>query len=104
MIDIETQEANLEHGSNRKPAYLDMSPYLYYTLTLALFVTEIVLSLTIDDLGPIFDFIGAFAVSSLSFTIPGILYLLSYKRYNKHKNRDLMMRAAALLFIIFGIL
>ena len=44
-----------------------MNPKIYYIATLLLYISEIGLSLVIDDIGLIFGFIGTFAGSGLFY-------------------------------------
>jgi len=58
-----------------------MSPWIYYSVTLSLYILEILAAIAISDIGNIFGFIGTIAGTSLSFFIPSILYLEGVKAF-----------------------
>lgn len=57
-------------------AYLKMPGILYYSLTMLLYVICVLGAIFVEDIAIVFDFVGAFGLSSTSFTLPGVLYLL----------------------------
>ena len=57
-------------------AYLKMASWKYYTITLFLYIICILGAIFVEDLAILFDFVGAFSLSIISFTLPGIFYLL----------------------------
>ena len=57
-------------------AYLKMPNVKYYSLTLSLYVVCILGAIFVKDLAIVFDFVGAFGSSLLTFTLPGTIYLL----------------------------
>ena len=60
-------------------AYLKMSSLKYYSMTLLLYSVCILGSVFIDNIGTVFEFVGAFGLSLTSFTLPSIMYLLILK-------------------------
>ena len=83
----EQQNSNNRDGESRPSAeipetpsepagYLKLPGWIYYTLTLVLYVGCILTSVFIDDVSLVFDFVGSFGLSLISFMLPGILYLL----------------------------
>ena len=56
-----------------------MPNWKYYLLTFLLFAGCIVGAIFIDNIAAVFDFVGAFGLSIMSFTMPGIMYLLILK-------------------------
>lgn len=66
-------------------AYKDMKASYYYTSTLALFVTEAILAIVLEDVTTVFDLLAAIAVTCLGFLFPGIFYLFAHKRYANKK-------------------
>jgi hypothetical protein len=56
-----------------------MKPRYYYGATLILFALELVGSLLVEDIGSIFEVVGSFANSMLTFIWPGLFYILAEK-------------------------
>lgn len=48
----------------------------YYALTMLLYIICVLGAIFVEDIAIVFDFVGAFGLSSTSFTLPGVLYLL----------------------------
>jgi len=48
----------------------------YYGISVALYVSCVLASVFVSDLGAVFEFVGAFGLSMTSFTLPGLMYLL----------------------------
>jgi len=55
-----------EEGENEL-AYLKMPDWKYYSLTLFIYASLIVGSCVISDIGTVFEFVGAFGISFMSF-------------------------------------
>lgn len=73
----ETTENPSSSSSTSEPTgYLKLPGWVYYTLTLLLYAGCILTSVFIDDVSLVFDFVGSFGLSLISFMLPGILYLL----------------------------
>ena len=56
-----------------------MPGWKYYSLTLFLYGSCVVGAVFIDNLGIVFEFVGAFGLSITSFTMPGLMYLIILK-------------------------
>ena len=56
-----------------------MPGWKYYFLTLFLYGSCVVGAVFIDNLGIVFEFVGAFGLSITSFTMPGLMYLIILK-------------------------
>ena len=56
-----------------------MASWKYYSLTMFLFTTCTVGAAFIDDIGIIFEFVGAFGLTITSFTLPAVMYLIMIK-------------------------
>ena len=67
-------------------AYLKMAPWKYYTLTLILYGGCIAGAIFVNDVGVIFEFVGAFGLTITSFTLPSIMYLLILRNDRAHLN------------------
>jgi len=67
-------------------AYLSMPNWLYYPITLAYFGSIVACACLIDDLGKIFELVGAFGLSTTSFIMPGLMYLLLLRNPNSNHN------------------
>ena len=59
-------------------AYLAMEPWVYNTVTLFTFVLTVLLAITIPNITVVFGFMGAFAQSTLTYTLPAIFYLRTH--------------------------
>ena len=57
-------------------AYLKMASWKYYTLTLILYGGCILGAIFVDDIGVIFEFVGAFGLTITSFMLPSVMYLI----------------------------
>mmetsp|Transcript_37723 Transcript_37723/g.27427 ORF Transcript_37723/g.27427 Transcript_37723/m.27427 type:complete len:105 (-) Transcript_37723:29-343(-) len=83
-----------------------MDNRIYYGATIALYIFEVLGAIVISDVGVIFEFVSAIAVSAIAFTLPGVFYLKAEKKFASeeyklmHKNR----RCGAYTFIVLGIL
>jgi len=90
----------------KKLPYLNMDNRIYYGATIALYIFEVLGAIVISDVGVIFEFVSAIAVSAIAFTLPGVFYLKAEKKFASeeyklmHKNR----RCGAYTFIVLGIL
>lgn len=63
-------------------AHLNIETWLYRTLTLSLYALTIAGACLIPSVTVVFGFIGALAVSAIVFTLPGLFYYITYKRYS----------------------
>ena len=62
-------------------AYKTMPSWIYLSVTVAIYVSEIALAILIDDIGNVFNFIVTFAGSGLCFWIPSLLFQRGYTLY-----------------------
>ena len=60
--------------ATRELPYLNMENCVYYPVTMGLYTLTVVLALFIDDLGVVFDIIGAFGFGVTAFALPCIFY------------------------------
>ena len=86
-----------------------MPKWQYYTFTLCMYACCVLTSVFIDDVSLVFDFVGSFGLSIVSFMLPGILYLLILR--NPKANHQIETRglrgwniAGAILVILLSIL
>ena len=70
------QVAEGEEEGESELAYLKMPNWQYYSLTLGLYISCVLASIFITNIGAVFEFVGAFGLSITSFTLPGVMYLL----------------------------
>ena len=61
----------------------------YYIATLVLFYLEVVGACVLDDIGLIFEFISAIAISALAFIFPGLFYLLAESKFATSFQKDI---------------
>lgn len=59
-------------------AYLAMEDWVYNVVTLSSFALTVLLAITIPNITVVFGFMGAFAQSTLTYTLPGAFYLRTY--------------------------
>jgi amino acid permease len=100
------EEGGEENESEIKKMFREMKSYIYYPAVLSLYAVEILGSVIIKDVAPIFEFVAAFAVSAISFTLPGIFFLLALKNFGteEQKKENKWNRIGAISYIVMGIL
>lgn len=79
IIDTKERDKDGDSEKTQLMAYKSMDKRFYYGITICLYLVEIVLSVFIPSIGVVFDFVTAFAVSSLAFIFPGLFYYLNEK-------------------------
>lgn len=62
-------------------AYKEMNHCVYISVTLSVFIFQIVGAIVIGDIGVLFEFVSAIAYSNLSFIFPGLFFLLAERKY-----------------------
>lgn len=70
-------------GEDSKLAYKDMPTGLYIFLTTMLYLAELYLSMVLNDLGLIFEFNSAIAVSMIAYILPSYFYLCAIRKFGK---------------------
>mmetsp|Transcript_12699 Transcript_12699/g.21386 ORF Transcript_12699/g.21386 Transcript_12699/m.21386 type:complete len:146 (+) Transcript_12699:1510-1947(+) len=68
-------------------AYKNMNNLYYFVSTLSLFVVEAILSVIVDDVTTVFDFVAAISVTCIGFAFPAVFYLTAEKRYMKEEEK-----------------
>lgn len=77
-----------------------MEPWLYIVLTLGLFGATLASACVIQNIAVVFGFIGAFSLSAIVFTMPGMFYLMTDTKYSvDHSAR----RRMSVLFVCLGV-
>ena len=91
----------------QRQAYKDMGDMLYYSITLILYITTVTLALFLPkNIGPVIDGLGAYAVSSMAFFIPGFFYkraLLKFKMKDAEEPEVKKNWTIANIFIGLGV-
>jgi amino acid permease len=64
-------------------AYKTMPQATYMTVSLLLYVLELLAACWINDITTVFDFASAIAVSFISFWFPSIYFLIAEKKYGR---------------------
>jgi len=82
-----------------------MKNVYYYSATLILFGLQILISIFVNDVTAVFDFVAAIAVSCLGFIFPSVFFLTASKRYLKdgHKKSYGYERFLSYLNLFLGI-
>ena len=99
-------DANTTSSSRRSTmAYKEMSYVLYFLTTVGFYVLQIIGSIVLTDIGLIFEFISAVAISNLAFILPGLFYLLAEEKYAHPMQKDMnkSIRIEAKLFVFLGV-
>jgi amino acid permease len=55
----------------------------YYIATTLIYVLSIIGAIFVDEVGVIFEFVGAISSSSISFIIPGYFFIATEKIYGR---------------------
>ena len=58
---------------------MKMANWKYYTLSVVLYLACVVCSIFVNNLGVVFDLVGAFGLALTGFFMPGYCYLLLLK-------------------------
>lgn len=82
-----------------------MNYCLYLLSTLGLYGGQVFLSIIVNDIGLIFEFISAISISALAFIFPGAFYLIAERKYatSLQRQQGKCMRYRAVFFVILGI-
>ena len=93
---VPAEEAN-------RMAYKDMKYGYYLTATLSFYAVIIAGSIAIPDIGIVFDFVSAFAVSAIGYFFPGYLYPLAIKKFGVEKTSKVKRNIClAYTFLVVG--
>ena len=86
-------------------AYKTMNPLIYYSVNVAIYVTQIILALTISSIGDVFNFIATFAGTGLCFFIPSTLFYKGYHKFatEDYKNENRCWYIVAIINFVLGI-
>ena len=88
-------------------AYKDMKYSYYLIATLLLFALEATLSILIESVDQVFDFLAAIAVSCLGFAFPSTFYLVALRRWPNPEHSKVTYWLAVvhvfLAFVVFGL-
>ena len=101
------EDLEVEQEQRRQSlAYKEMNITYYYVATLFLFYFEVAGACVLNDIGLIFEFISAIAISALAFIFPGLFYLLAEGKFATSFQKDLNKgtKRWAWFFLISGVL
>ena len=74
MAYVTAEEAN-------QMAYKSMSKYIYFPVVIILYTCEVILSIAIDNIGPVFAWIALIANTALSYYLPSMFVITGYKLF-----------------------
>jgi amino acid permease len=72
--------------------------------TLGMYILSIIGAIFIDEVGVIFEFVGAISSSTISFIIPGYFYIATEKLYGNKLLGNIWTRRISFVFIVLGII
>ena len=58
-----------------------MNPVIYNVTALVLYVIEVFLGITLNNIGMIFGFIGTFAGTGLSYFLPSLFVIIGFNKF-----------------------
>jgi hypothetical protein len=58
-----------------------MPNFVYQITTISLYASSLILALIIDDIGLIFEWLSAFAVSCIAFIWPAVFFMLGERKF-----------------------
>jgi len=61
--------------------YLSMKTFYYVLASMTYYVAIVLGAIFILDIGTIFDFVGAIAISAIAFLFPAFLFIMAVKKY-----------------------
>lgn len=82
-------------------AYKDMNSYIYYSITIVLFIMEMTIACLTTNIGLVLDFASAFSITFLAFWFPSFYYLKAEKKYECEQNS--LMHKTSIILIFVGI-
>jgi hypothetical protein len=86
-------------------AYKEMPYHIYFIATTTLYIMQMIGAILIIDIGLIFEFVSAIAMSILCFIFPGVLFIQAERKwasiYQKQDNKK--ARCWAYFYIVFGL-
>jgi len=101
--EVEPEERTSTSG--RAPmAYKEMPYHIYCIATTSLYVLEIIGAILVTDIGLIFEFVSAIAMSTLCFILPGVLFLIAERKWfsASQQQENTKSRYWAYFYIGFG--
>ena len=79
-VDINDQlKTEMKRASSM--AYKEMDYWKYFTGTTLLYLAEIIIALSTDDIGLLFEFLSAISISCIAFLFPGLMFLIADKKF-----------------------
>lgn len=85
-------------------AYKEMPYNIYFITTTTLYVLEMIGAIFVLDIGLIFEFISAIAMSTLCFILPGVFFLIAERKWfsANQQQENTKTRYWAYFYIAFG--
>mmetsp|Transcript_31367 Transcript_31367/g.27712 ORF Transcript_31367/g.27712 Transcript_31367/m.27712 type:complete len:144 (+) Transcript_31367:1073-1504(+) len=82
------ESGDIQNPEAEEKEELVLPNWIYYSVTLFLFVGIVAASSFIEDVETVIKFIGSMANAILNFTFPGLFYFIIMRRHNKEKAKS----------------
>ena len=87
-------------------AYKEMNYSIYFFATVSLYLGQILGAIFVSDIGLIFEFVSAIAVSNLAFIFPGMFYIMAENKFSTQfeRSENKKVRCEAIFLVVIGII
>ena len=90
----------------QRMAYGEMSTVTYVIASISIYALIVFLAMVLEDISSVFDFVSAYAISSIAFFIPSIFYRNAVQKFNVDQNDPEVKKKLRIstMFFFLGIL
>lgn len=85
----------------QRMAYREMKTSIYVTATVLFYAIIVALAMTFKDISSIFDFVSAYAISSIAFFIPSLFYKKALSKFKLANPEDPEVKKRMLIANVF---